>query len=424
MVIRFLNHSYKPLVAIFFVSIIFTLSFWVILPSQFQRNESSDFVHIYEPVARNILSGGGIVDGNGNIATRTPPGYPIILAGILWFAEFLYIPQAIAVKGFILVCGGLTSVLIFMIARSIWSAPLSLIPVIGWTTYPLSLWFTKQPNSEIPFMVFFYAALYVFWKAILPQKRKWYSFFLVGILLGISMLIRPLVIGIGFVFVLAVWFVCRRDSLIVRLSIMFFLLLGNLLVVLPWELWVYSNTGDLILLSTADISSVRDGLKFGLEDEGREGIKVSENVSTLMQKLAIDVKPFHSPREALAIVFGEFRTQPTAVIKLVLLKAIRCWYGTDSQRFEDQIRLVQIPYLALIILGFIYNWRQKDRRGDFTFLVCSVVLYFWMMDMLVLSIIRYMVPVFGLLFILTPAFFETIIKSPGIVSKRLTSHEQ
>jgi hypothetical protein len=82
-----LTQPFWPVVLVFLASILSTFCFWAILPPQLGINENSDYTSFYEPVARNILAGHGLVTSHGIPAVRYPPGYPILLAGI--FGSFI-----------------------------------------------------------------------------------------------------------------------------------------------------------------------------------------------------------------------------------------------------------------------------------------------------------------------------------------------
>jgi hypothetical protein len=65
-------------------------------------------------------------------------------------------------------------------------------------SHPFALWLTKQPNSELPFMVVFYGGLCLFWNALsrhLPAR----NLFLCGVVFGLALLICSRAIGIGLV---------------------------------------------------------------------------------------------------------------------------------------------------------------------------------------------------------------------------------
>jgi 4-amino-4-deoxy-L-arabinose transferase-like glycosyltransferase len=390
---------------IFATSIVTILLFWVMLPDSFHINENRDYKAFYEPVARRIIAGDGLTNADGTPALRYPPGYPLILAGLFGVSHLLHISQETALAALSLLSMGLTSVFVFMLARSIWSTRPALVAALVWMTYPFALWLTKQPNSEISFLVVFYGAFYLFWDALLRRSRAWSTYFLIGFLMGLAMLIRPIAIGTGFLMGVLLWIVRRDMTARLRFSLAIVVLLGNLMAISPWETWAYATTGRVIVLSTGGVPGIQDGLTFALAraPKGyRQIVKVPQDVTALMQDIYSRSSEMKS-LGAVASVMGEkLQTQPLAVTKLFSLKAIRSWYGTDSGRFELPNLLIQGAYLFLVLWGSRTAWRRGGAAKDLTISVWLIALYFWGMTTLVLSILRYMVPAIGLLFVLLP----------------------
>ncbi|HYJ86499.1 MAG TPA: hypothetical protein VEW46_10610, partial [Pyrinomonadaceae bacterium] len=62
--------------------------------------------------------------------------------------------------------------------------------------------------------------------------------------------------------------------------------------------------------------------------------------------------------------------------------------------------LVQLAYLLLIVWSLRLVWNQGGIYRVFAIGALLTVLYFWTMTFLVLSILRYMAPATGLLFVL------------------------
>lgn len=89
--------------------------------------------------------------------------------------------------------------------------------------------------------------------------------------------------------------------------------------------------------------------------------------------------------------------------KLLLLKALRSWYATDSARYETVILPIQIVYLLLILWGFIAAWKSKSTSRLYAVYIALTTLYFWLATTSALSILRYMIPAMCLLMTLIPA---------------------
>ncbi|HYJ86777.1 MAG TPA: glycosyltransferase family 39 protein, partial [Pyrinomonadaceae bacterium] len=320
---------------VFAASVFLTITFRSVLPSSFRLNESSDYAVSYEPVARNILLGRGFTRGNENLATEYPPGYPLLLAGTFAVCSFLGVPEETGVSSISVFGMGLVSVFIFLLTRQLWGVVPALISALMWMTYPFALWLTKQPSSEIPYMVVLYGGLCLFWYALV-RRISGGVYFLCGLLFGVAMLIRPAAVGIALVLSVIIWFGRREVSVRLRCLMITMLLLGNLAVVLPWEAWVYAKTGQVILLSTNGARGMRDGLTFAVSSKGyREDINVSPDVARVMEDILAQADQINTVGQVSSAMAREFRSHPAAVAKLSVMKIARSWYGTDSGRRES-----------------------------------------------------------------------------------------
>jgi 4-amino-4-deoxy-L-arabinose transferase-like glycosyltransferase len=269
-----------------------------------------------------------------------------------------------------------------------------------WMTYPLALWLTKQPNSESPFLLLTYLAIWLYWQTARSRLDRYWPYGLVGVLLGVATLIRPVALGLcAFLGVLV--FVLRKSASWKRnLLFAICLLLGQAVAILPWELWVYHKTGEIILLSRS--GSAADGVTFAAGSfYGQFADRVPSDVHRLMEDFNAGFVT-RTRGEVLAMVWDEFRRRPVTVAKLFAIKGVRCWYGTDSGRLEGLIVLVQVLYLmfALLCIAAAVNDRSESR--GLALLSLAVVAYFWLMALTAIPIVRYMVPAMGMLFSLSP----------------------
>jgi hypothetical protein len=240
-------------------------------------------------------------------------------------------------------------------------------------------------------------------------RRKGASlFFLAGFVLGASSLIRPAAIAVTVVLAAIVWLLRREIPAGSRTLLILALVFGNAVAILPWEAWVYSKTQRIVPLSSGGHLGMLDGLTFGVvKKDYRQTFKVESDVAALMeeiQALRSDPKKTGSLGGIVSVIVEKLRSEPATVLQLYLLKAGRAWYATDSGRFEVGIMAIQAAYLVLIVWGGIGTWKIGGKPKELAISVLALVLYFWMMTTIVLSILRYMVPVIGLSMILVPGF--------------------
>lgn len=390
----------SPVVVVLIASALITIAFWNFMPDSYRANEQTDYFTTYEPEARNFLAGRGFLLPDNSVSTVHPPGYAFLVAGIFALSNWLGVSEELSLSVFAIICMALVSMFVFLLARMLWGVLPGLIASLIWMTYPFALWLTKQPNSELPFMVALYGGLCLFWYA-LTRRLPARAYFLCGLILGAAMLIRPIALGVGLVLSVIVWFTRRELSRRTRYLIMSMLLLGSLVMVLPWEAWIYHKTGQVIPLTTNGVNSMRDGVTFAVWTKGyRQESNVSPDILQVMENIRAQQYEISTFGDLRSIMFREFQAHPIAVTKLLLLKLGRSWYGTDSRRLEKPILLIQLGYLVLVAWG---AWSAWKRGGYYrAFLMCALLMtvYFWGMTFLALSILRYMVPVVGLLFVL------------------------
>ncbi len=404
--------SEKPLLSVsivFMTEVIAIMIFWYFLPAHFQINESSDYIARYKPVALNILKGNGIVNDDGSLATAYPPGYPLLLAALFGFSEISGISERIVIKGFILFCMGLSCVIIFLLANSLWGRAPALISSFLWTFCPFNLWLTKQPNSTIPFLVMLFSSVYFFSSVLLYKIKSGKIFFLIGLMAGLTMLIRPIALLFGLVMAMLIWSVYSKLKLRLRIFLITMLLFGNITVILPWLGWVYNKTGRMILLCENGASSMRDGLTFAVDlKDYRQGTWVPQDVMMLMRDINNSVDELQSYSDILSMLKNKIYECPLTIVKLILIKALRCWYGTDRHRFEMPIALIQVFYMILIGWSSRIAWKQGGNAKRLVIIILFITMYFWSVTTLAsLSILRYMLPSLGIMLVLTSALFHS-----------------
>ncbi len=394
-------------IAIFLIAVVTTCLFWAVLPAALLENASTDYVSYYEPVARNILSGVGLVRSDGVVAINNPPGYSVLLASLFSLAGTMGLPDDQVYSAFVLFCMGIASIFVFLLSQENWGTRGGWLSALFFMSYPFVLWLTKQRGTEMPFMAAFYASLYLFWTGLRVDKYAWLFMLLAGVFVGAAMLIRGIAVGAGILLCGLLLFLKRNSSLKVRLFLALILFLGNLLVVLPWQVWVYQQTGQVILLGTNGVPSVKDGLTFAVKSKNyRQEIQLPEDVVQLQRNLVDEDASMTSLSKILQTLERHFEDQPLTVGKLFLIKAVRSWYGTDSGRMETAILFVQLLYGVLILLATIALWHRRFQYSGTLIFVWGLAAYFWCMTILVLSILRYMAPTIGLFALLVPGVID------------------
>jgi hypothetical protein len=108
----------------------------------------------------------------------------------------------------------------------------------------------------------------------------------------------------------------------------------------------------------------------------------------------------HTRRDIAEFFVDAARERPLQLMQLVWWKAKRAWYGTDSQRGEETwLVWIHSAYLVLTMAGAVLLWQRAGGARRWLVVSGLLVLYYWAMTVVVLSIVRYMLPAVGLTFV-------------------------
>ncbi|MBZ9577561.1 glycosyltransferase family 39 protein [Patescibacteria group bacterium] len=395
---RIYNKKRLLLVSIFIASLLFSSIFLIFFKNigpVGHHVPGTDYLGCYGPFADSILQEEGIYFGE-NQEICAPPGYPIILAVIFSLSRLLRIDKVLLIIIFNVFMIALAACFFFLIVESIFKKKIALLSSFLWITYPFNLWFTKNPHTEIPFILFLYAGI---WFYILALKKRHFGFiFLTGAILGFAVLIRPSGFFLPILFGLMIFLLLKGSQRKTQFALAIFLLIGSILIIFPWEAQILSETGRLVFLDARGYSTLNNGLTFALRNTAGEGWpSVPGDVLTLMKQ--IKVAELNTASDMFNFFIEELTNNPVPVFKLLGLKIVRAWYATSQMWFEKRILAVQLFYLVPGLAGVIYAVKKyKDKIRSVIFLL-SIVFCFWGVAFLAHSIMRYMIPAMGVVII-------------------------
>jgi len=272
------------------------------------------------------------------------------------------------------------------------------------------LWLARQPASEIPFILVSYFGLFLFFVSMEKNDKSMLRFVLIGLLFGASMLIRPIAIGIPIVITGVFLFIGRKKQWKMRAIQSIVLVVTAYGTLLPWQAWWYFQTSEYMFLSQGGLPGMRDGLTYAVQKaKYRQQFVISEDVRTVMRNVSDNQNVLVSTSRVGVFMLNELTRDPVAVLKLIGLKIMRSWYATDSGRYETPIMLLQAGYFVVILIGSIRVFGRRTLSSiqrKVSIYIIAIVAYYWLMTISVLSIVRYMTPVIGLLFIFIPGIWK------------------
>jgi len=388
------------------------IAFLFLLPGSWRQNQSTDYSGYYEPVARNLVTGGGFFLAS-KPALVYPCGLPILYAGTFYVADVLHISRNAGLRILEAILLTITSSLVTLTALLIVNWRAALVASALWSVYPFHLWLTKQPDSTsaLALLLLLNVFLFVRWSADGRRSVQYGCF--VGLILGLAALIKPITIALPAVVVgLACICVipCRRRQ---RALFSSFLIVSYLITISPWEIWARKVSGQWIPLSTNGPNVLIDGLTFGTV-RGVKAVWMPQDVRALTQQAVEHYKELKTTKSISKFLITKAKEKPTVVAQFFLIKAARSWYGSESHVFEKWVLLIQLLYLPFALFGAREMFNGDRQQRNFLLIVAATTLYFWGLTTLTaLPDLRYLVPAVSLIMIVVGVALYSLATSFG-----------
>lgn len=369
-------------------SLLMSLAFLIFLknvgPEEHQE-PGTDYFTRYSPMTQTLLEGEGIPLQKDIGA----PGYSFLLLPI-FFASDTFAISPVQLTMFVnTIFAALTALVLFSVVRYAFPLPVAVLASLAWASYPLNLWFIKNPHTEAPFFLFFLLAIWLYLKGI--TQRHFFTIFAGGLLLGFATLIRPVTFYLPFLLFLAVFFLAppsiKREGLSLHLATLF--LLGNIVILMPWIGYIYNTTGKFVPVSTIGKDAILTGLTYAFIGDGSHKTSVPSDVRAFMERARS--QGLTTQTDVIAFTLKEFVQHPISLIKLLGLKVVRSWYATAGIWWEKELLMVQLPYLISGVFGIWFALRRQKRNSIIAFFLILIG-YFWLISIAAVSIIRYTMP--------------------------------
>ena len=388
------------------VALVAHLLFLLLLPQPWRRNQSSDYMQYYEPVAQSLIAGNGFYL-HSKPALTYPPGIPMLYAAAFWAARRVDVSEANALRivgGFLLT---VSAVLVCLLAMRFFRWRVALLASGLWSTYPFHLWLTKQPDATSLFSVLLLTSALLFFAWSSKTQNGIRYGVLLGLILGVTALVKPFSIGLPLAFVALAGVSPISGQRRSRIVFSACLLITYAATISPWEIWAWHVGGHWIPLCTNGSNALIDGLTFGTE-RGLPQVALPEGARALVRDAASHYPQLKSTSSIAHYILTRVRQTPIAILELLLVKAARSWFGNESHTLERWIAIIQLVYLPFLLLGARTVWKYGDApQKNFALLAIVFTAYFWIMTTVTAeAILRYMVPVNCLLVVFVAVSFE------------------
>jgi len=348
----------------------------------------------YEPQVRNLIAGKGLTSPDGQAMDRYPPIYPTSLASLRIVSGALGLPESWLLFAFAAICLALASIFTYNMASLVVGSERALIAAILFAIHPQVLFGVVVPLSETPFLAVLNCSVWLFLSALTRKERDAKFILGAGLLSGVAMLLRPAGMFVPLIFV-AIELRNGGMPLRSRLRSSALLLFAATVTLLPWEFYGWHHSGKVVMISTGGVPTMRDGLSFNNKTM-RSHTWLPSGAGAVVDDVWQHYSRLPNYSSIMRLMLEEVRKSPLGVAELYSFKALRSWYGTDSQQpfLEILNAMASACYLLPGLLG-MRNYFRNGRRGKGTLsgaLLVLLILYFWGLTTLTLSIVRYMVP--------------------------------
>ena len=355
----------------------------------------------YSVQMKNLLSGHFFLD-KGQIIHRYPPLTSLLYAIFIkiFHSKILSIFIFHNLLAILVLFFGKKIINLFVKTESFFLGNLDILLILNPFVYSFVL---RGVNSELIFIFFNMFVLYYSIKLCTFKIRLNKHIFIIALVIGLAILTRSQ--GIALLISTSVFlFVFKKYKSSVLI------LLYSILTILPWQIYLESKDHFKFntIISSGGLYSFRDGLTFN-NKTFRTKIKLPDEIedfsSEFYKRYYLEKNQTNSEYK---FTVTRFQQSPSLLIKLVIFKFSRCFYGTDSQ--NEKIELINKFIVSFFILFNLYIFfNLNNMSNDYKYIFLLLIFYLIMtvlMSVLALSILRYQIPVFVLILTLDLAFLS------------------
>lgn len=367
----------------------------------------------YWQLARSIARGQPYTYPSSEFKVFRSPGYPLLLAPVM--AAWAEDPPTMVIRAWSALLSALGVGGVFWLGKEIFNSRAGWLAAIGVACDPglVALGALVLSDGPCCALIAFQMVLWTkAWRATNRKQRIGY-YLAAGAIAGIITLIRPSwLLFTPFAIGVAVIFNPERKKHLLAAP---WLLLGLVIVMMPWWVRNYRVTGHFVPTTLQVGASLYDGLN--PKATGASDMSFSISNQEFFQWFdAVYVREQIGPTAAELNETFEYRldqknkddslewakSHPSKVLELAGIKLTRMWniWPNEPQFRKPLVRIaVLVSFVPVFVLAIIGIWRFRRLGWPITLLVLPAV-YFSLLHMIFVSSIRYRLPAMVLLYVL------------------------
>lgn len=403
--------------AAIFVSVflIKAIALFVVLPAltdSLSTKYGMSFADDYDRLAASLAQGEGyrFRTDLGETAMREP-GYPMFLAGIFK----IFGPLIEAARAANLFLAMLIGLMVAALARKVTgNLAIGIIAALIFWFHPGTLIAEARGGVEILFVFFLMLFMFSLYRAL--DRETFKDYFVAGLVLGCVVLIRstPML----FPALLFLYLVFRADGgrhrflVTQRIGIM---VAGMAIVMAPWVVRNYALTQAFVPTATVQGVAAHTGqyicrnMSFdrGGQEIDMDGAEVRNNIAA---DLGVPFERgyyqyFYDAKDEVAFnkalmkhVIATYQQEPTLFVKCASMNLFNFWFAGKTWKVTGLNMIVQLPLLALAVVGGYLLWRR--RNGEGVQILVLFVIYLYALHVAIHAQARYSIPLVPFLGIL------------------------
>lgn len=302
----------------------------------------------YDRLGLSLSKGEGYINTDGTPCVYFPPFYPFFLSLIYKLFDHSYL----AVRVIQSIIGGLTCVFIYLIAKKICTIKVGLFSALISIVYPPFIKSAELLITES--FITFIMVLIVFYLLEIQEGAGLKKCAILGLLLGISLLTKPMMLLFPF-FIIPVFIYSNRMRLSKMLGKYSIVLLFFGLVISPWVIRNYAIHHKFLLVSTHGGITLYSSY---CPPNGIFGMN-----ATIDDPVVMGASKISSPTLASDFLIKKtisfILSNPGKVFRLEFKKILYLWAPFDWEivggRWFNFIYVIALPFFAV---GFLFAVRR------------------------------------------------------------------
>lgn len=347
----------------------------------------------YIQIANNFLSGKGLISSPDRIAYR-PPLYPLFLSGVYYMFGDGYWPIRIIQS----ILDALTCIMVYFLGKRVLNEQTGKISSFICTIYPFFIFFAGFELTETLFIFLLVMTLLFLIKTFEQPLHKY--FIMDGILLGLSTLCRPVIVGFIPFALIGIGVNLQVTKKKMFLSFGYTVLLF-IFILSPWIIRNFLHFKKFLPLTTYSGRVLWEG----------NNPKATGGPCAYWPEEIKELSEIEQDRYLGNLAMKVIISNPQRFIKLMGKKFIRFWNvvpnyaGFSSFKYRIISILSDGIIIPLSILGIILSFKIKRK----VLLFYLIIAFFTAFHMISLASIRYRVPIMPFMIIFSAYFIQQLI---------------